>query len=130
MAVSEEFTAHVRELMEPLGPVSIRKMFGGAGVYAHDLMFGLLAGEALYIKVDDLTQAAFEGAGSEPFVFGTKDGSTTTMRYWRLPEGAADDPQEASRWARLGVDAALRAKKPRKKSKVREDIGSGPWDED
>lgn len=129
MAVSEDYAAHVRELLEPLGAVRTKRMFGGAGVYAGDLMFGLIAGETLYLKVDDTTQGAFEAAGSGPFVFGMKDGSSASLRYWRLPDEAADDPQEAARWARLGLDAALRAKKPKKARAGRADIGPGPWDE-
>lgn len=131
MAVSEDFAAHVQELLRSLGEVRIKKMFGGAGVYAHDLMFGLIAGETLYLKVDDLSAAEFEAAGSQPFVFEMKDGSSIAMRYWRLPDEAADDPEAAERWARLALDAALRAKKPKKpkkKSAARADIGPGPWD--
>lgn len=128
MAVSEDFAAHVQELLGGLGTIRIKKMFGGAGVYAHELMFGLIAGETLYLKVDDLNRAEFEAVGSEPFVFTMKDGSSAPMSYWRLPEDAVDDAETAERWARLGLDAALRAKKPKKKSAARADIGPGPWD--
>jgi DNA transformation protein and related proteins len=31
------------------------------------------------------------------------------MSYWRIPAAAADDPDEASRWARLALAAARRA---------------------
>ena len=126
MAVTEAFAAHVQELLSSLGAIRIKKMFGGAGVYAHDMMFGLIAGETLYLKVDDFTEAEFAAAGSEPFVFGMKDGTSLTMRYWRLPDDAADDPEASSRWARLALDAALRAKKPKKGARA--DIGPGPWD--
>lgn len=126
MAVSEEFAAHVQELLSSVGPIRIKKMFGGAGVYAQDLVFGLIIGETLYIKADDLTEPDFKAAGSEPFVFDMK-GKPVPMRYWRLPDEAADDPEAAGEWARRGIDAALRAKKP-KKGASRADIGPGPWD--
>jgi DNA transformation protein len=127
LAVSEEFCAHVQELLAGLGPLRIKKMFGAAGVYAGDLFFAVIDQETLYLKVDDLTAAEFEAAGSKPFVLQTKDGPAT-LRYWHIPDEAADDAEAAERWARLGLDAALRAKKPRKKRAVREDIGPGPWD--
>ena len=126
MAVSADFAALIQELLAPIGPIKIKKMFGGAGVYSHDLMFGLIFGETLYLKVDDLTEGEFSAAGSEPFVFGMKDGSQGKLRYWRLPEEATDDAQEAIVWARHGLDAALRAKKPKKGDHA--DIGPGPWD--
>ena len=128
MAVSEEFCAHVQELLAPIGAITIKKMFGGAGVYTQNLVFGLVIGETLYLKVDDLNEAEFKAAGSEPFVFEMKDGRSIPMRYWRLPEEAADDSEAAERWARLALDAALRAKKPKKGAAARADIGPGPWD--
>jgi DNA transformation protein len=127
MAVSEDFAAHIGELLQGLGPIRTRKMFGGAGVYADDLMFGLVFGETLYLKVDDETRPAFEAAGSGPFTYPMKDGSSASLRYWRLPDEAADDPEEAVRWARLAMDAVLRSKKPKKARRA--DIGPGPWDE-
>jgi DNA transformation protein len=126
MAVSSDFAALVQDQLAPLGPIKIRKMFGGAGVYAHDLMFGLIMGETLYLKGDDLNEGEFQAAGSEPFVFQFKDGTSGSLRYWRLPEEAADDAEAAERWARLGLDAALRARKPKKGTRA--DIGPGPWD--
>lgn len=129
MAFNPDFAAQVRELLIGMEPLQIRKMFGSAGLYRDGLMFGLLGEEALYLKVDDETQATFADAGSQPFVFEMKDGRSAALRYWRLPDTAADDPDEALKWARLAFDAALRAKAPkRKKADTREDIGPGPWD--
>ncbi|MBL4693369.1 MAG: TfoX/Sxy family protein, partial [Magnetovibrio sp.] len=33
MAVSAEFQGYVVELLEPIGPVQAKRMFGGAGLY-------------------------------------------------------------------------------------------------
>ena len=132
MAVSEGFAEHVRELLAALGPVRIKRMFGGAGVYRDELMFGLIVDETLYLKADEETRPAWEAVGSQPFTFQYKDGRTETTSYWRLPATASDDPEEAQRWARLGLDAALRTKRPRKAKRAApaEDLGPGPWVED
>ncbi|HEU4518341.1 MAG TPA: TfoX/Sxy family protein, partial [Microvirga sp.] len=45
-------------------------MFGGQGIYAGDLMFALEVGGEIFLKVDDGSRAAFEAAGSRPFVYG------------------------------------------------------------
>ena len=126
MAVSEDFAAHVQELLGGLGSIRIKRMFGGAGVYVHDLIFGLIINETLYLKADDLTEAEFRAAGSEPFIYEAK-GKSIPMRYWGMPDEAADDREAAGRWARLALDAALRAKKP-KSGAARADIGPGPRD--
>lgn len=128
MAVSEAIKAQARELFGDLGDVTLKLMFGGAGIYLDGVMFGLIANETVHLKVDDDNEAAFVAAGSGPFVFMMKDGRQAPLRYWRLPETAADDPDEAARWGRLGLDAALRAKRPKKGRAARVDIGPGPWD--
>ena len=83
-------------------------MFGGKGIYADEVMFALEADGELYLKIDDGTVASFRSAGSKPFAY-EKDGRTIEMSYWRLPDGAADDPDEAARWARLAIAAATRS---------------------
>ena len=98
----------IRDLFASLGPVRTRRMFGGQGVYAGELMFALEADGELYLKVDDSTLSAFRSAGSRPFVY-EKKGRTTQMSYWRLPDRALDDPDEAARWGRLALEAATRA---------------------
>lgn len=130
MAVSPEFIEHLHELLGRLGPLQVKKMFGGASLQADGVAFGLVFGETLYLKVDDANRAAFEDVGSGPFTYEMKDGRTGSLGYWSLPEAALDDSEEAVRWARLGLEAAYRARKPKTKKgrAMREDIGPGPWD--
>ena len=130
MAVSAAFLDHLSELLAGLGPLTVKKMFGGASLQVDGAAFALVFGETLYLKVDDGNRAAFEAEGASPFVFEMKDGRTGTLAYWSLPESGLDDPDEAVRWARLGIEAAFRAKKPAKKKgrAMRDDIGPGPWD--
>ena len=133
MAVSEGYVDHVLELLQDLGPLRVKRMFGGAGVYRDEVMFGLIADESLYLKADEATKPAWRAAGSEPFSFAYKDGRQEITSYWRLPPAAADDGEEAQRWARLGLEAALRAKRPKKRKAAApavEALGPGPWAED
>jgi DNA transformation protein and related proteins len=104
----ESAIALALELFEPLGDLRARKMFGGAGVYCAGRMFALLADGLIYLKTDAVSRDQFAAAGSTPFVFETRDGSSATMSYWRLPDTALDDADEALAWGRLGLEAALR----------------------
>ncbi|MDA8227095.1 MAG: TfoX/Sxy family protein, partial [Desulfitobacterium hafniense] len=52
MAISETFKDYVLEQLAILGDVTVRKMFGGAGIYYEGVIFGLLADDVLYFKVD------------------------------------------------------------------------------
>lgn len=100
---------YLAELFEPVGNVRIRRMFGGQGLFRDGLMFGLVAGEAIYLKVDDTTRPAFEGEGCGPFVYGSKNGRETSLGYYRLPERLLDEPEELRDWALAAIDVAIRA---------------------
>jgi DNA transformation protein len=108
----------IRDLFAALGPVRVRRMFGGQGVYCDDLMFALEAGGELFLKADERTAPAFAEAGSRQFTY-LKDGRPTAMGYWRLPDAALDDPDEAAGWGRLAVEAARRAAAGKQAKKAR-----------
>ncbi len=92
-------------------------MFSGAGLYRDGRMFGLVASNEIYLKVDDETVERFKEAGSRPFTYEQK-GKSATMSYWRVPDDALDDPDRMKDWAELAYEAALRA--PQKKAKKRQ----------
>ncbi len=104
---ANEFVTHVLDLLEALGPVSARRMFGGYGIYLDQLMFALVASDTLYLKVDDESRGEFEAAGLEPFRY-TKKGKTYQMSYHAAPEDALEDAELLRDWARKAVDAAMR----------------------
>ena len=105
---TSEFVTHVLELLEALGPVSAKPMFGGYGIYLDGLMFALVADDALYLKVDDVSRDAFAAAGLEAFNY-AKKGKIYQMSYHAAPEDALEDGQLLRDWARKAVDAAMRA---------------------
>lgn len=119
MAVSPEYKAFIEELIEPLGPVSIRGMFGGAGLFYEGVMFALIVGETLYLKVDERNQPDFEAEGQAPFGYETDAGRRSLKSYYEIPERLLDEPDELVDWCRRAIDAALKAnaKKPGKKNK-------------
>ncbi len=111
MSLSREFAEFLKEQMAGFGPVSVRPMFSGAGVFRDGLMFALVANDVLYFKADDTSRSEFEAEGLGPFVYGTKKGKNTIMSYRRAPERCLDDPDEMSQWCRKAHAAALRAAK-------------------
>lgn len=107
MSNDEGFIAFLHELLEPLGSISMRKMFGGHGVYCDGLFIAIVVDSQLYLKVDDITRPAFVAAGCEPFVF-TSKGRSLPMSYWNVPEEALDSAESMQPWARRAIEAALR----------------------
>ena len=98
----------LKELFAPFGPVSVKRMFGGHGIYADGLCFALQSDGEVYLKTDGENRAEFVSAGSRPFIYEAK-GKATEMSYWRLVASAYDDEDDLRRWARLGLAAARRA---------------------
>jgi DNA transformation protein len=115
----DPFHEFVAELFAPMGPVSIRRMFGGAGVFKDGLMFALLGDDTVYLKTDARLRAELEAEGSEPFLW-TKPstGEIIDMGYVSLSSSAMDDPDEASDWGRQSL-AVARGAKARAKPKTR-----------
>jgi DNA transformation protein len=50
----------IRDLFAPFGPVTVRRMFSGAGISANGLMFGLVVRDVIYLKADHANRADFE----------------------------------------------------------------------
>lgn len=123
MPLSPQFTDYALELLAGIGRIEAKRMFVGAGLYRDGMMFGILDDDVIYLRVDDALQAELEAKGSAPWSYSVKsDGAVREMGYWRLPETAADDPDEAAALARRAYAAAakrqaLRAAKPRSGSK-------------
>ena len=122
MAVSSEYKEFLAEQLERLGPVRFRGMFGGAGVYLDDMMFGLIFEETLYFKVDDRNRADFEAEEMGPFTYEMSDGSTGALHYYEVPERLYDDPDELVQWARkaLAVMRAVKAEKAARAARAAE----------
>ena len=108
------FADYLPEVFEQFGGVSLRKMFGGYGVYHQGLMFGLVVDDTLYLKTDAANLDFFVQEGLGPFEYTNKDGRVTRMSYYRAPDEILDDREQATAWARRAYDAARRAQAAKK----------------
>jgi DNA transformation protein len=99
------------ELFAGFGRVTVRRMFGGAGIYADGTMFGLVADGVIYLKADEHTIPDFEREGLKPFTYAAKGKRSkrhVALPYWRMPDRLYDDPEELAQWARASVMVAQR----------------------
>jgi DNA transformation protein len=104
-----EFRQYLLELFAPFGPVRIKPMFGGAGLYSGALFFGLIADERIYLKASEATKSDFEAEGKTHFTFRMKTGEIAAMSYYEIPDRLYDDPEELALWARKACDVAAAA---------------------
>jgi DNA transformation protein len=98
----------IRDLFAEFGPVQVRRMFGGAGVYADGVMFALAARDVLYLKVSPEETERFAAEGCGPFEYGSKSGKRTITSYWRVPDRLYDETDELAEWARRALAVAKR----------------------
>ena len=110
-----EFVDYLHEVFAEFGKINARKMFGGYGVYRDGVMFGLVADDQLYLKVDDTIRKDFEAKDLDAFEY-NKQGKPMKMSYYLAPEAIYDDPEVAAQWARKSWDIAWKNKQ--KKSRT------------
>ena len=102
MSVSDADIAHAEELFASLGDLSIRKMFGGLGLYHNDQIFSLVSSSGqIFLKAKNGLAEKLATQGSTQF--GANHGRL--MPYWTLPDAALDDPEQASDWAQQALNA-------------------------
>jgi DNA transformation protein len=116
----------IRDLFAQFGPVTVRRMFSGAGIFRDGMMFGLIVRDVIYLKADDINIADFEREDCAPFTYtrGKASGrpSQHALPYWRLPERLYDDPDELAAWGQRSFEAAQRKKaapRVRRKAKTK-----------
>jgi DNA transformation protein len=116
MRVSSGVRAFVLDQLAGLPGVRDRAMFGGVGLYADEVFFGILASDVVYFKVDDSNRRDYESAGSGPFK--PYADRAMTMPYYAVPVEIVEDAAMLVRWAKRAVAVAMASKKsPRTRSK-------------
>ena len=103
-----EFAEELHDVFERFGRISLRRMFGGQGVFHEGRMFGLIAGGRLYLKADAETAGFFEARQLPPFEY-QRRGQTARISYYEAPPELFEDRHEAALWAGRAWEAVLRA---------------------
>lgn len=91
------------DTLQPLGDVRSKRMFGGFGVFADDVMFGLVdsSGQG-FLRVGEDTQARYEAADAH---------AHGRMPYWSIPPSVHSDEELLIEWAREALGVARAARK-------------------
>lgn len=109
MAVSADFLNYVVDQLSGWRAVSVRRMFGGAGLYGDDKMFGLIADDVAYLKVDDASRDDFIKAGSSPFNPYPEKAKAVVMSYYEIPPDILENREALAQWAQRAL--AIQGKK-------------------
>ena len=126
MVASDGFAEFLREQLAPLGPLSMRRMFGKTGVFCDGVMLGMVSDNTLYFRVDDDNKAFFKEAEVFPPLNYEKKGESIDLAFWRAPERLFDEPDELVAWARQALAAAHRVAAKRERSEPRQNTKRKP----
>ena len=106
-----ELITHLLDLLQPLGKVSARRMFGGYGLYLEDRMFGLVAEGTLYLKVDADSEGDYAQAGLPCFRYLRRGRPVSIRSFRQAPAEALEQREALCRLAGRAVQAAARGRK-------------------
>ncbi len=108
MSVSKGFLDYILDQLSKWGDVSTRRMFGGAGLYRDGKMFGLVADDVLYLKVDDTNRGKFIIRGASPLK--PFPNRPTILSFFEVPEDILESPEELIEWAEESLSIQKRRK--------------------
>lgn len=114
MYVNDSYRDYVLEQLEHFGPVIAKKMFGGIGLFFDGIMFGVIANDVFYLKVDDSTKAEYEKEGMDPFK--PFEDKPMIMPYYEVPVDVLENRVQLESWARKALEIA-RTNPPKKKKR-------------
>lgn len=100
----------ILDMFDSLGEVTIKRMFGGKGIYHQGRILALEFQGDILLKADAVSAPEFAEAGAVQWTYDGK-GKSVAMPYWSIPDEALDDPDRLAQWVGLAWQAALRAKK-------------------
>ena len=129
LQLRRQFADYCCDLLATQGPCVAKRMFGGWGISIDGLTLAIIAdlgsGEKLWLKADEASRQRFEANGCERFTFQMKD-RLASMGYYTAPEEAMDSPDAMRTWARLALEAALRARAAKPARKPRAETAAKP----
>jgi DNA transformation protein and related proteins len=106
MPVSRDFLDYLADQLRGFGPITMRRMFSGAGLFRGDVMFGLVSRDVLHFKVNDANLPDYLAAGAKVFTYNRLGQDAFLTSYYEVPIDILEDPDLLAEWARRAWSAA------------------------
>lgn len=109
MTFSTDFFDYVQDQLSPWCTIDKKRMFGVLGLYKGSKMFGIIAKEMVYLKVDDTNRKKFLDAGSTTLkVF---KNNSEVPSYYELPVDVLENSEEFIEWAKESYAIQMKSDK-------------------
>ncbi|NNF35201.1 MAG: TfoX/Sxy family protein [Saprospiraceae bacterium] len=97
MSSPSDFFEYVQDQLSSWNHIDKKRMFGVLGLYRDSLMFGIIAKDIVYLKVDDSNIDKYIDAGSTSLkVF---KNNSEVPSYYKLPEEVLENAESFIEWA-------------------------------
>lgn len=103
--------SEIEEMFAGLGKVTIKRLFGGKGIYFRGLIVGVVIRGELMLKAAAETAPRFEASGATQWTYVGARGKTVLMPYWTVPVDAFESPETMAAWVKLAFTAAVASKR-------------------
>lgn len=104
------------DLFAEFGPIVLRRFFGGEGIYAGEIMIGMIFDDVVYFATNVETRPAFLAEECKPFKFEKRStGEIVETHWYAMPDRLYDEPEELALWARIALYVATNSKTTKRK---------------
>ncbi|CAM4390047.1 TfoX/Sxy family protein [Zobellia nedashkovskayae] len=97
MEPSTDFKDFIFDQLQSWRRVRIKRMFGCVGLYADDLMFGIIAKEVIFFKVDKSNISNYLEADSQPLKLFKNE--SKVLSFYEVPIEVLEDANQFVHWA-------------------------------
>lgn len=120
LAMERERALEFADRLHRLGPVTVTRFFGGAGLVREGVQFAFVLKGVLYLRVNDASRPDFEARGAAPFSYAGGTRQVRAPSYYELPDEILDDQDAFLGWMSRAWQVAATAQatsrsSPRKK---------------
>ncbi len=111
--ISDDYLAYILyEVFSGISGITHKRTIGGSLILYKDwVIFGLIADNSLYFKVDAVTKPKYEAMGASPFTYQNKDGDDVALSYYEVPDGVIENKELLKQWIEEAQQVSQRAQK-------------------
>ncbi|MBD0776413.1 TfoX/Sxy family protein [Maribacter sp. ANRC-HE7] len=106
MADSTDYVDFILDQLSNWKTIITKRMFGCVGLYADGLMFGIIAKETIYFKVDDSNKNKYLEAGSETLKLFKSN--SVVASFYEVPVEIIEDANQFVVWAEASLEIQKR----------------------
>jgi DNA transformation protein len=106
LATERDRALELTDRLRALGPISVTRFFGGAGLVKNGVQFAFMIKGILYLRVDARSRPEFEALGATPFSYATRAKTVKVASYYELPDEIMEDSETLVQWVTKAYHAA------------------------